>query len=231
MTSDKAKILIVDDRREDRVALAGIFANTDYEAVTATSGRDALWQLLRSDFAVILLDAHMPGMDGFELAAIIKQRERSRYTPILFLTAAGADMGALYRAYSVGAVDFLVKPIDPDVVQAKVAIFVQLFEKDRRIHAQAIALQAAERRQRDIEIAEQRLQSERRYRNLAEAIPEIVWTASPDGTARYFNQRWRDYTGLPLATSIDRGLTAALHPEDVEPTVVAWGGAMKTLRK
>jgi PAS domain S-box-containing protein len=215
VTAD-ADILIVDDRPEDLLALTTVLADPGYRVVTAGSGREALRHVLRQDFAVILLDAHMPGMDGFEVASTIKQRERSRFTPILFLTAGTTDMGSIYRAYQVGAVDYLTKPIDRDVVRAKVAIFVELFRKDQRIRQQAAALQAAERRQRELELAQERLASSRRYRNLAEAIPQIVITIAPDGAITYVNHRWSEYTGQPAEQALAWGWTAHLHPDDAD---------------
>src|SRR5512140_2577826 len=138
-----ADILIVDDRPEALLAIESILGSGDYNLVRATSGFDALRRILERDFAVILVDVVMPGMDGFELATIIKQRERSRHTPIIFLTAGGADVGYIYRGYSVGAVDYLTKPLDADVLRAKVAIFVELFRKDHRIRERAEARSAA----------------------------------------------------------------------------------------
>jgi PAS domain S-box-containing protein len=222
----EASILLVDDRPEDLIALETVLSDPRYRLVTARSGKEALMRVLREDFAVILLDAHMPGMDGFEVASIIKQRERSRHTPILFLTAGAADMRAIYKAYSVGAVDYLVKPIDRDVVRAKVAIFVDLFEKDQRIRQQGLALQAAERRQRELELTQERLAGARRYRALAEAIPQIVWTANPDGSLHYFNQRWYQYTGLDHTASMGWGWTSALHPDDVQNQLERWRDAL-----
>jgi len=209
-----ANILVVDDRAEDLLALRTVLDDPGYRLITAQSGREALLHVLRHDFAVILLDAHMPGMDGFEVASIIKQRERSRLTPLLFLTAGNSDPALIYRAYSVGAVDYLTKPIDRDVVRAKVAIFVDLFRKDARIRQQAEALRAAERRQRELEIAQERLASTRRYRNLADAIPQIVLTSSPDGSLTYTNAQWTRYTGQPPSQALGWGWTAALHPEE-----------------
>jgi PAS domain S-box-containing protein len=198
MLSDVA-ILIVDDREEHLFVLEAILSSADYKLVRATSGMQALRCVLDRDFAVILIDVVMPGMDGFELARVIKQRERSRYTPIIFLTAGESDVSVIYRGYSVGAVDYLTKPLDADVLRAKVAIFVEMFRKDRRIHEQAEALRAVERRERD-----------QRYRNLAEAIPHIVWTATPDGEMTYFNERWYDYTGQSHSDARGTGWTASV---------------------
>src|SRR6185369_9706375 len=129
-------ILIVDDRPDHLLAIETILSATDYNLVRAASGQEALRRILERDFAVILVDVVMPGMDGFELATTIKQRERSRYTPIIFLTAGSSDINFIYRGYSVGAVDYLMKPLDADVLRAKVAIFVDLFRKGRQIREQ-----------------------------------------------------------------------------------------------
>src|SRR4029453_7518915 len=126
--------------------------------------------------------------DGFEVASLIKTRDRSRHTPILFLTAAGADMRFIYRAYAVGGVDFLTKPIEPDVLRAKIAIFSDLHRKDLRIQRQAEALRQAVERQKELELAELRRVSDRRYRSLADASPSIVWTAKVNGEVAFTNR-------------------------------------------
>jgi CheY-like chemotaxis protein len=115
----RARILLVDDHAENLMALRSFLTRPDYELVECTSGGDALKKILKYEFALILLDVVMPGIDGLETARIIRQREASRNIPILFLTAAGAEMGQIYKAYSVGAVDYLVKPIEPDIVKAR----------------------------------------------------------------------------------------------------------------
>src|SRR5687768_18223714 len=176
---DAVDILIVDDQVEDLTAMREVLSAPDVNVITAMSGTDALKHLLRQDFAVIVLDVIMPEMDGFELATLIKSRERSQYTPMVFLTADATDAKRLYRAYSVGAIDYLEKPVDPEIMRAKVAVFVDLFRKDRRILDQAKTLRESERRERDLQIAELKLAAERRYNNLAEAVPQIVWTCTP----------------------------------------------------
>jgi PAS domain S-box-containing protein len=215
-TSAKASILLVDDKEEDLLALVYLLKAEDYDCVTVTSGPQALREVLRRDFAVIVIDVHMPVMDGFEVASIIKQRDRSRHTPIVFLTAASPDVSYIYKAYSVGAVDYLEKPVDRDVFRAKVAIFVDLFQKGWRIKQQAEALVAADRRERERKLAELKHTSERRYRNLAESIPQILWTAGTDGSVDYFNQRWLDYTGIAANQATGWAWLDAVHPDDAE---------------
>src|SRR5579884_1329732 len=130
-----ASVLLVDDHEENLCALEAILEHQDLRLVKATSGAEALRQLLREDFALILLDVAMPGMDGFEVASLVKQRERSRHVPIIFLTAASKDVASVYKGYAVGAVDYLMKPLDPDVVRAKVAVFVELYRRGEQIRA------------------------------------------------------------------------------------------------
>src|SRR5687768_2331840 len=125
----EVKILIVDDQPANLVALEAVLEGLGHTLVKASSGEEALKCLLQDDFAVILMDVFMPGMDGFEAAEMIRQRERTRFTPIVFLTAIGKDETHVSRGYSVGGVDYLFKPIVPEILKAKVAAFVDLFLK------------------------------------------------------------------------------------------------------
>jgi CheY-like chemotaxis protein len=135
----RAKALLVDDRRENLVALEAILQGLPVEPVSVESGEAALKQLLVDDFAVILLDAQMPDMDGFETASHIKRRERTRQVPIIFLTAADRDAQLALRGYAAGAVDYLTKPFDPWVLRAKVSVFVELWNKTQMLAAHADA--------------------------------------------------------------------------------------------
>ncbi|HEX6766864.1 MAG TPA: ATP-binding protein [Polyangiaceae bacterium] len=223
---ERVDVLLVDDRAEDLVAMTTILEGPLYNIVTARSGPEALKRLLEQDFAVILLDVLMPSMDGFELASMIKKRERSKDIPLIFLTAAGSDITKIYRGYELGAVDYLPKPVDPDVVRAKVAIFAELFRRARRLDAQGRALREAERRERELQITELKLAAERRFTNLAEAIPEIVWTAGPAGDLVYANRRFVEYTGMDLDAARGDGWLSAVHPEDVAQCISAWREAV-----
>ena len=135
--AQKARILLVDDRSENLLALEAILSSLDQSLVRATSGEEALKALLAEDFAVILLDVQMPGMDGFETASHIKRRERTRDIPIIFLTAINREPQHAFRGYSAGAVDYLAKPFDPWVLRAKVSVFVELYLKNRQLREQA----------------------------------------------------------------------------------------------
>ena len=141
---DTAKALLVDDRKDNLIALEAILQGLPVRSVAVESGEAALKQLLVDDFAVILLDAQMPNMDGFETASHIKRRERTRHVPILFLTAADRDAQLALRGYAVGAVDYLTKPFDPWVLRAKVSVFVELWTKTQQLKAQAEAVRERE---------------------------------------------------------------------------------------
>ncbi|WP_289008105.1 two-component system response regulator [uncultured Thermomonospora sp.] len=137
---DKAKILLVDDREENLVALEAILSSLDQDLVRARSGEEALKALLTDEYAVILLDVVMPGMDGFETARDIKRRKKTRDVPIIFLTAVDSDPDYAFRGYAAGAVDFIAKPFDPWVLRAKVSVFVELHRKNRQLREQAALL-------------------------------------------------------------------------------------------
>jgi len=138
--SDKINILLVDDRPDGLLTLQAVLASPDYHLGTASSGQEALARLFEADFAVILLDVQMPGMDGFETAAHIKRRERTKDSPIIFLTAINREPQHAFRGYSAGAVDYLAKPFDPWVLRAKVGVFVELYRKNRQLREQAALL-------------------------------------------------------------------------------------------
>ncbi len=139
---EKVNILMVDDYPENLLALAGILDSLGENLVKAYSGEEALKCLLDQDFAVILLDVQMPDLDGFETAALIRRRPKSRYTPIIFLTAFSRSDASIFRGYSLGAVDYLLKPVEPEVLLSKVMVFVNLFKKSRSVQQQAAELAA-----------------------------------------------------------------------------------------
>ncbi len=131
--NNPVNILVVDDRDENLLALEAVLNEPGYRLVRAKSGRDALRAVLAQDFALILLDVMMPGVDGYETATLIRERPRSRQTPIMFLTANDGGAAHVFRGYSVGAVDYLVKPVAADVLRSKVAVFVELFNRQEAL--------------------------------------------------------------------------------------------------
>jgi len=136
---EKANILLVDDSADKLLALGSILAELDQNVVEAQSGREALRELLRRDFAVVLLDVNMPGMDGFETASLVRQRKSSENTPIIFITAYSDDTHAR-QGYELGAVDYIITPVIPEVLKSKVGFFVDLYRKSAQIRHQADSL-------------------------------------------------------------------------------------------
>ena len=139
LSEQSINILLVDDRPENLLALEALLQPLGYHLIKARSGQEALRCVLQYDFAVILLDVQMPTMDGFETAELIRGRERSHTTPIIFLTAVSTSELHIARGYLAGAVDYLLKPFLPEILLAKVAIFVDLYAKNAEVQQQAAA--------------------------------------------------------------------------------------------
>src|SRR6267143_140843 len=136
-SGDKVSILVVDDRADKLLAYEVMLAELKQNIVCVRSGKEALRRLLQEDFAAILLDVNMPGMDGFETAALIRQRQRCETTPIIFVSAINDTVNHISRGYSLGAVDYILTPVVPDILRAKIAVFVDLFKKTEQIKRQA----------------------------------------------------------------------------------------------
>ena len=225
MTTDgmiPTNILLVDDRPDGILAMEAVLRNPDYRLVTASTGEEALRLFLREDFAVVLLDVQMPGMDGFETARRMRKTQGSRKTPIIFVTAINVEDRYVYTGYETGAVDYICKPFDPVILRSKVAVFVDMYRMSVEMQRQAELLRDIDRRDRERLLAELELESLRRYQNLADAVPHIIWKAKPDGTLDYFNKVWLDYTGLTLDQSNGCGWRNMIHPEDIAPLVGVW---------
>ncbi len=194
MRGARVKILLVDDTPENLVSLEATLETLGEELVLARSGKEALRYLLEDNFAAILLDVKMPDMDGFETAELIRSRPRSRHTPILFLTGYKNEEH-LFRGYDLGAVDFLFKPIVPEVLRSKVAVFVELSRKAELLEQQAAVLrnQAA-----TLQKAEQR------FRSLLEAAPDAMIICGPSGCIALVNSRTEAIFGYPRAELLDQ---------------------------
>jgi signal transduction histidine kinase len=166
-------ILVCDDRPENLMAFETVLAPLDQNVVTARSGTDALRELLARKFAVILLDVRMPGMDGYETASLIRQRQASQYTPIIFVTAGGPQDTHVSRGYALGGVDYLFSPVDPGTMRAKVSVFIELARKAAIIQQQAELLRAA---------AEKRAtRAENRMQGLLDTLDLGVYRTTLDG--------------------------------------------------
>src|SRR6266542_2406504 len=162
---ERVNILLVDDQTPNLIALEAMLERLGQNLVQARSGREALKWLLTHDAAVILLDVAMPGMDGFETAALIRERERSRHTPIIFLTAAAQYQTEALRGYELGAVDYLLKPVVPEFVRSKVVVFVELAKQRSLLARQADLLRAGEREARELAEARAALVRDLEFKN------------------------------------------------------------------
>ncbi len=174
---DKINILLVDDRPENLLALEAIIERDDYHLVKAYSGEEALKFLLRYDFAAILLDVQMPGIDGFGTAKIIKAREKTKNTPILFITANNMDSDHIFTGYSAGAIDYLLKPIDPIILKAKVEGFVEMFKLNQRLIQQANILSE---KKKELEKANLELFHTTSELRISEALANVISESSID---------------------------------------------------
>jgi PAS domain S-box-containing protein len=232
------KILLVDDTPENLVSLEATLCVLGQELVLANSGREALRHVLNDDFAAILLDVRMPDMDGFETAELIRSRPRSREIPILFLTGYRNEEH-LFRGYDLGAVDFLFKPVVPEVLRSKVAVFVELSRTNAKLKEQADEL----RKQ-----AEVLQKAEQRFRSLLEAAPDAMVMCRDDGRVVMVNSRteklfncgrdklisrdirtlvhgwgfhvpaaWEEGSGAPIVQPAERGVELLAFPEDRAP--------------
>ncbi|NMG08162.1 ATP-binding protein [Brasilonema sp. UFV-L1] len=209
----KVNVLLVDDHPENLLALEAILDSLEQNVVRATSGAEALRCLLNQDFAVILLDVQMPNMDGFETAALIRQRERSRHTPIIFLTAFSTSDNMVFRGYSLGAVDYLFKPIHPEILKSKVAAFVDLFQKTVKIERQAAQL---------IEMNTELRKREEMFRSLSACSPVGIFLTDTFRKCTYVNPRYQAIYGMTQEESLGDGWTQAIHPEDRERVIADW---------
>ncbi len=198
----RPRVLLVDDQPENLVALRAVAETLDVDAVCAESGMAALRELLHSDFAIIVLDVQMPELDGFETAQLIKSRERSRNVPILFLTAIHREERYALRAYGLGAADYVTKPVDAEVLRAKLKAFVDLDRARAQISSQAERL-------REVERVAFRRRADARFRALAETLPIVLFTADRNGNVTYGNERFRG-----AHRDDDGDVSAIASPED-----------------
>jgi diguanylate cyclase (GGDEF)-like protein/PAS domain S-box-containing protein len=175
--AEKINILIVDDRAENLLALEAIIDNEEYNLIKAFSGEEALKCLLKYDFAAILLDVQMPGMDGFGTAKIIKAREKTKNIPILFITANHMDSENIFKGYSLGAIDYILKPFDPIILKAKVEGFVQLYRMNQQIVNQADRLIE---KTRELEEINQELSKTTSELQISEELANVISETSID---------------------------------------------------
>jgi PAS domain S-box-containing protein len=219
------RVLLVDDDERNLLAVATVLEDLG-EVVLAKSGEEALRHVLKGEFAVILLDVYMPGMDGYETAQIIRSRDQSKGIPIVFLSAVNKEAEHLMRGYSMGAVDYVFKPVDPIVLRSKVTVFVDLFAKTKEIERKAQQQQAlldanlkanAERLrvERELRFAEQRQAA------IIQALPIVLYVEHPDETPRVPQYVAGNFEALTGFTKEEVGsdpdiFLSRLHPDDHE---------------
>src|SRR5712691_4964251 len=179
---EKVNILLVDDRRENLIALEAILQTLDQNLVQVSSGAEALKYLLKHDAAVILLDVEMPDMDGFQTATLIREREKTRHTPIIFLTAISKSDIHVSHGYSLGGVDYIFKPFAPDVLKSKVSAFVQMYKQRREAVRQSELLKT----ERDFVTA------------VLDNVASFVIVLDSDCRIVRVNRSWEDMTGYSI---------------------------------
>ncbi len=196
---EKINILLVDDRPDGLMTLEAVLSNPRYNLVKASSGREALSQLLDHEFAVIILDVQMPEMDGFETASLIKQREKSKYIPIIFVTAINKDPYFICKGYEIGAVDYLFKPFDPQILKSKVEVFTELYRKTKLLLEQTALLK----------------NSEESKRLLIESARDIIATTSEEGVITSLSPAFETITGWQTTDWIGRHFDNLVEPDDL----------------
>jgi PAS domain S-box-containing protein len=222
----KATILIVDDEADNRFALSHVLADLEQRIVEAASGEDALRFLLREECAVILLDANMPRLDGYATAELIRRRERSRHIPIIFVSAIDKDDEHIARAYAMGAVDYVFKPVDPVILRSKIAVLVELYLKNEEVRRQAQLERVLQ--EENLRIRQEKLEAERQLRQIEErqtaivrSLPIALYSArlkGPFSGPRFISEGIAQSIGFPAARFVeDPDLwSERIHPEDRE---------------
>ena len=223
----RASILAVDDRPENLFALEAILEPLGHSVVRANSGEEALRHVLQQDFACILLDVQMPGMNGFETAQLIKSRERSRLTPILFLTAISKDEAFIFEGYSVGAVDYMFKPFNPDILRSKVAVFVDLYLKTQQLQEQERKLRDSERREMELRHRGELQASEARMAEIVSSAMEAIITFDAEGRITLFNAAAVRMFGVSSDEAMGKPVHAFFEPDFDQEALDAICGAAR----
>ncbi len=185
-------ILIVDDKPENIFSLKTILEMHSFPTDTALSGEEALRKILRKSYALIILDVQMPGMDGFEVAEAISGYSKARDIPILFLSAASTDKKFITKGYSSGGMDYITKPIDPDILLLKVKTFYRLYEQNRELNKIQASLRSEIEFRKKVEGELQERAGE--LHSILESIPQIAFTTNAEGKIEFVNEQWLNYS-------------------------------------
>src|SRR5438309_3739979 len=221
--AERARVLLVDDDERNLLAVATVLEDLG-EVVLASSGEEALRHLLKGEFAVILLDVYMPGMDGYETAQIIRGRDQTKGIPIVFLSAVNKEAEHQLRGYSMGAVDYVFKPVDPIILRSKVAVFVELFEKSKEVerkarHEQALLEENIRANTERLRIERELRFAEERQAAIIQALPIVLYIEEPEAAMRephYVAGNFEALTGFTReqVESQPDIFMANLHPDD-----------------
>ncbi|MEO8562782.1 MAG: ATP-binding protein [bacterium] len=217
--AEPVEILIVDDRAENLLALEAILEPLNQTLVRAHSGDEALRKLLLHDFAVILLDVQMPGINGFETARLIKSRERTKYIPIIFLTAISKDEEYVFEGYSVGAVDYLAKPLQPDILRSKVNVYIDLYLKQKQLSMQQDLLRASEVRELELKHKLELTESEARFSEIVASAMDAIIAFDADGRMSLFNAAAERMFGTEAGDAIEYNVRR-FFPEPLQEDVL-----------
>ena len=212
----KVNILLVDDRSDKLLALQAVLRDLNQNVVVARSGKEALRLLLQMEFAVILLDVSMPGMDGFETASLIRQRPATEHTPIIFVTSMNQSENHIARGYQLGAVDYILTPIIPQVLRSKVAVFVELFRRTEEIKRQGERLRQLEEAAftRRLNEAVDRLEAETKRNRFFTLAPDLLGIGTFDGQLLQVNSAWGKVLGYTDEELKSCHAIEFVHPDD-----------------
>lgn len=215
--NSKVNILLVDDRKDKLLALSAILGPLGQNVIEAHSGKEALRLLLKHEFAVILMDVSMPGMDGFETASLIRKRPSCEHTPIIFVTSIGNSPTQMYQGYSLGAVDYILTPIVPEVLRAKVTVFVDLWRKTEHIKQQAERLREVEEAEhrRLLAEAEDKLEKETKRNRFFTLALDLLGIGNFDGRLLQVNSAWQRVLGYSEEDLKELTADKLIHPSDL----------------
>lgn len=213
-------ILIVDDKKENLLSLQSLLSSQGYPVETAVNGEEALRKVLQSTYGLIILDVQMPVMDGFEVAEMLSGFSKTRDVPIIFLSALNVDKKYITKGYRSGGIDYITKPIDPDILLLKVDTLYKLYEQKRELNRMQILLQ------QEVEFRKKAQQEShenaQQLRAILESIPQIAFSCSREGKIEYSNTHWQTYTGNseypelhPDEPSFPNILNEMIHQKDV----------------
>ncbi len=208
--NDQVNILMVDDQPAKLLSYEVILRELGENLLKASSGKEALEQLLKADVAVVLMDVSMPDLDGFQLAEMIREHPRFQKTAIIFISAVHLTDVDRVKGYQRGAVDYISVPVVPELLRAKVSVFAELHRKTHQLEKLNRDLE-----QRVAQRTEELQASESQFRTLANSIPQLAWIADPDGSPRWYNQRWYEYTGIDLEEMRDGGRSKLIRPDHI----------------